>query len=690
MPPQHSDTALRDVLQSFGLNHLSGVLDSQMTLKEFSTLQADDLSALGVCEAADVLRTRDAVEFAKGLVSPPSPSSTSDVLDDGEGVKENAFQQHRGQYTARGTTVLTRAADNTEIQRKSRIVVAVRKRPLNQGEVSHGFEDVIDTNNKDEIVLREPKLKVDLRRYTYVHRFFFDEVFDDTSCNADVYNRTARTLLDTVFDGGCATCFAYGQTGSGKTHTMLGKGKELGLYALAAEEVFARIDEGTELLVSFYEIYSGKLYDLLNQRQPLRCLEDERGRVNIRGLTEHLSESVEDVMRIIEQGSRVRSSGSTGANDTSSRSHAILELKLRRGAHGVGSRPSSRLSSLGQAQTPQQQPFSGKLTFIDLAGSERGADTVDCARQTRMEGAEINKSLLALKECIRFLDQNKRHVPFRGSKLTEVLRDSFTGNCRTVMIGAVSPSNGNCEHTLNTLRYADRVKELKRGTNRSHTEGEQCETVFDAPPTDHRAPRGGAGIASSSLSSRRTTGGRSSSVPVAASSRRSTGLLQCRDSAVVNAVYPPLPRKSRRSTAVAVASSEPMDAFDPSPRSSAAPSPCSRSSTCGAGKRQRDDNPAPVVRAGGGRCVRTETSKGLGDGGEVDQQRRAAIEAYNVYLEADMGCIKEEYQIKYDAEQRSTTDGDFIARARVVLESKRRAMNAFVAMLDELEKRQCV
>ena len=79
-----------------------------------------------------------------------------------------------------------------------------------------------------------------------------------------------------------------------------------------------------------------------------------------------------------------------------------------------------------------------------------------------MDGAEINKSLLALKECIRALDQDKKHTPFRGSKLTLVLKDSFTGNCRTLMIANVSPTQSCCEHTLNTLRYADRVKELKK------------------------------------------------------------------------------------------------------------------------------------------------------------------------------------------------------------------------------------
>lgn len=131
-------------------------------------------------------------------------------------------------------------------------------------------------------------------------------------------------------------------------------------------------------------------------------------------------------------------SGSTGANVNSSRSHAILQFDLKAG-----------------------NKTRGKMSFIDLAGSERGADVKDTNKQTRIDGAEINKSLLALKECIRALDQSKRHKPFRGSKLTLVLKDSFIGNCKTVMIGNISPNNSSSEHTLNTLRYADRVKELK-------------------------------------------------------------------------------------------------------------------------------------------------------------------------------------------------------------------------------------
>ncbi|GIM01746.1 hypothetical protein Vretimale_6530 [Volvox reticuliferus] len=116
-----------------------------------------------------------------------------------------------------------------------------------------------------------------------------------------------------------------------------------------------------------------------------------------------------------------------------------------------------------RGEEPPEPKVVGKISFIDLAGSERGADTFDNNRQTRLEGAEINKSLLALKECIRALDSDARHVPFRGSKLTAVLRDSFVGDqARTVMIANISPCSTSVEHTLNTLRYADRVKELRK------------------------------------------------------------------------------------------------------------------------------------------------------------------------------------------------------------------------------------
>lgn len=354
-------------------------------------------------------------------------------------------------------------------RRTNRITVVIRKRPLSQSEQSEGLYDILatDAENDQFITLLEPKQKVDLTRYIEKHRFVFDLVLDERKTNRNIYEKCCRPLMDTVFDRGFATCFAYGQTGSGKTYTMLGKGSHEGLYLMAARDLYARLGKGMSLKVSFFEIYGSKLYDLLNEREKLACREDYRGVINICGLTEHRIDDTDHLMQVIEYGNNSRASGSTSMNADSSRSHAILHLTV----------------------VDENDNFFGRFTFIDLAGSERGADTISCERTTRYEGAQINKSLLALKECIRALDQNHRHVPFRGSKLTAVLRDCFTGNSRTVMIGNVSPASGSCEHTLNTLRYADRVKELKKDRNSKAAD----EIMMGQMPTEHVETVGLAG-----------------------------------------------------------------------------------------------------------------------------------------------------------------------------------------------------
>jgi kinesin family member 2/24 len=109
----------------------------------------------------------------------------------------------------------------------------------------------------------------------------------------------------------------------------------------------------------------------------------------------------------------------------------------------------------------------------------------------RLEGAEINKSLLSLKECIRSIDQDAKHRPFRGSKLTMVLKDSLIGNARTIMIANISPNSGSCEHTLNTLRYADRVKEMKSGNKAAGAAGENAYMPHHGQPQRVRTRGGG-------------------------------------------------------------------------------------------------------------------------------------------------------------------------------------------------------
>ncbi|XP_060686294.1 kinesin-like protein KIF2A isoform X3 [Hemiscyllium ocellatum] len=339
------------------------------------------------------------------------------------------------------------AADPIDEQR---ICVCVRKRPLNKKENAIRDLDVITIPSKDVVMVHEPKQKVDLTKYLENQTFRFDYAFDETATNEMVYRFTARPLVETIFDRGMATCFAYGQTGSGKTHTMggdfTGKNQDCskGIYALAARDVFLMLKKPNyrkielQVFATFFEIYSGKVFDLLNRKAKLRVLEDGKQQVQVVGLSERDVKCTEDVLKLIEAGNSCRTSGQTSANAHSSRSHAVFQIILRR-----------------------KGKMHGKFSLIDLAGNERGADTSSADRQTRLEGAEINKSLLALKECIRALGRNKPHTPFRASKLTQVLRDSFIGeNSRTCMIATISPGMGSCENTLNTLRYANRVKEF--------------------------------------------------------------------------------------------------------------------------------------------------------------------------------------------------------------------------------------
>ncbi|GMR36515.1 hypothetical protein PMAYCL1PPCAC_06710, partial [Pristionchus mayeri] len=336
----------------------------------------------------------------------------------------------------------------------NRITVCVRKRPLNKKENNRKEIEVVTVPNKDHLIVHQPQVKVDLTKYLENQKFRFDYAFDENSGNDMVYKFTAQPLVRTIFEQGNATCFAYGQTGSGKTHTMGGEfsGKSqntaAGIYALSASDVFRLLSREYKHLkltvgCSFFEIYGGKVFDLLKNKSILRVLEDKNGQVQIVGLQEETVTDDQEVLDVIRRGTDQRTAGTTSANANSSRSHAVFQIILRKAGKQWG-----------------------KFSLIDLAGNERGVDTAAADRQTRQEGAEINKSLLALKECIRAMSKNSSHVPFRASKLTLVLRDSFMGEkARTCMIAMISPGMSSCEHTLNTLRYADRVKELGADEN---------------------------------------------------------------------------------------------------------------------------------------------------------------------------------------------------------------------------------
>eukprot|EP01033_Poteriospumella_lacustris_P001859 gene1859-1352_t len=317
-----------------------------------------------------------------------------------------------------------------------KICICVRKRPISQKEIKRKDYDSVTCANP-LVVVHDCKLKVDgISKYLDNTPFEFDHTFSEFDNTDDIYLCSVQPLVDFVTSGGRATVFAYGQTGSGKTFTMQGVQK------FVAEDLFALIDamdSPIQVYVSYFEIYGGRCQDLLNNRNRLNVREDGSGEVVVSDMLEVVADSAATLQSIIDTGNRNRTTHATESNDESSRSHAICQIALKHGS------------------TDQ---LLGRFSLIDLAGSERGADTKSHNRQRRMEGAEINKSLLALKECIRALDSNSTHVPYRASKLTLVLKDSFTNRkSRTVMIATVSPAASSADHTINTLRYADRIKE---------------------------------------------------------------------------------------------------------------------------------------------------------------------------------------------------------------------------------------
>ncbi|XP_050767747.1 kinesin-like protein KIF18B [Gymnogyps californianus] len=284
-------------------------------------------------------------------------------------------------------------------------------------------------------------------------KFVFDRVFGEGATQEEVFQHTTREVLDSVLNGYNCSVFAYGATGAGKTYTMLGSEKSPGIMYLTMVELYKRIEarreeKSCEVLVSYQEVYNEQIHDLLEPKGPLAIREDPEKGVVVQGLSFHQPASAEQLLEMLANGNKNRTQHPTDANATSSRSHAIFQICVKQ---------QDRVDGL----TRDLQV--AKMSLIDLAGSERASVTNTKGERLR-EGANINRSLLALINVINALadaKSKKTHIPYRDSKLTRLLKDSIGGNCRTIMIAAVSPSVLAYEDTYNTLKYANRAKEIK-------------------------------------------------------------------------------------------------------------------------------------------------------------------------------------------------------------------------------------
>ncbi|UYV60220.1 KIF21B [Cordylochernes scorpioides] len=271
------------------------------------------------------------------------------------------------------------------------------------------------------------------------------------------------------FSGFNATVLAYGQTGSGKTYTM-GTGLQAeGIIPRAVRHLFLALEERRSkesvVTIQFIELYNEEIVDLLNpfkdidekNSAPIRIHEDSCGQIYATGLTSQMVKTPEEALKCLQSGSLARTTASTAMNCHSSRSHAIFSLLLRYTRETV-------TMEVVQVEGGELETLTSKFHFVDLAGSERLKRTGATGERAR-EGISINCGLLALGNVISALADRSRsktaHVPYRDSKLTRLLQDSLGGNSQTLMIACISPCDRDFMETLNTLRYANRAKNIR-------------------------------------------------------------------------------------------------------------------------------------------------------------------------------------------------------------------------------------
>ncbi|NXL92352.1 KI18A protein, partial [Alectura lathami] len=345
------------------------------------------------------------------------------------------------------------------------VKVVVRVRPESQKEKDGNFSKVVHVVDQHILVFDPKEEEVSFfHGKRVVHRdinkrmkkdlkFVFDAVFAENSSQLEVFEHTTKSVLDGFFNGYNCTVLAYGATGAGKTHTMLGSPEDPGVMYLTMMALYNCMDQIKEdkicnVAVSYLEVYNEQIRDLLVNSGPLAVCEDAQKGVVVQGLTLHQPKSAEEILQMLDYGNKNRTQHPTDVNASSSRSHAVFQIYLRQQDKTASISKNVRIA---------------KMSLIDLAGSERASATNAKGARFR-EGANINRSLLALGNVINALadpKSKKQHIPYRNSKLTRLLKDSLGGNCRTIMIAAVSPSSMFYDDTYNTLKYANRAKDIK-------------------------------------------------------------------------------------------------------------------------------------------------------------------------------------------------------------------------------------
>ncbi|XP_022686279.1 kinesin-like protein KIF19 isoform X2 [Varroa jacobsoni] len=337
-----------------------------------------------------------------------------------------------------------------------RLMVALRIRPVLNEETAKGAAVIANKTDDRTVLLAEPtsrdgvssvssSKKGTIRQRVQTHKYTFDWAFDERSPQDEVYSKAVKPLVENVLQGYNSCVFAYGATGTGKTYTMVGNEKNPGIMVRAFDDLFdsqEKQTQDTSVYLSYLEIYNENIRDLLsNLNDSLELREDPNDGYYAVGLSEVQCMSSKEVLRLLQRGNKRRTVEATAANETSSRSHALLKVTIKQ-------QPSGGTNCFG------------KMFMVDLAGTERTSNTKATGKRLK-EGAHINKSLLALGNVINALAmKSAKHVNFRDSKLTRLLKEALGGNCRTLMVAHISPVPSAYEDSRNTLIYADRAQNI--------------------------------------------------------------------------------------------------------------------------------------------------------------------------------------------------------------------------------------
>jgi len=348
----------------------------------------------------------------------------------------------------RNEALLRKQLHNQLEDLKGKIRVYCRCRPMKKNEIDLGSNVCVTFPDQYTVSVYNQNKE-------QTKTWQFDACFPPSVGQEAVFEET-EMLVQSAIDGFNVAVFAYGQTGSGKTWTMCGPPDNPGLAPRSMQHLFLKLEEQQgalkcEITSYMLEIYMDELIDLYlpkkaKNRPKMSIMQGEKGIVEVKNCTSVKVESLEHLAQLFEDGQKNRHVTKTKMNDESSRSHLVFAMCLK-----VTNTTSGKISR-------------GKLSLIDLAGSERLSKT-GATGQAAKEGAAINMSLSALGNVIAALSSGEKVVPYRGSALTELMRDSLGGNAKTLMFVNISPADYNCDETLQALLYAARVKMITNDAN---------------------------------------------------------------------------------------------------------------------------------------------------------------------------------------------------------------------------------